>query len=48
MQTHQIFLIGGGDDEVAIFTEDRFEASCVLTCEYRGKQIKAIVENSRK
>lgn len=42
METHQISLIGGGDDEVAIFTEDQFEATCVLTCEYRGKQIKAM------
>jgi hypothetical protein len=39
--THTIYLIGGTEDETAVFREAEAGDLCVLTCSYRGKQIEA-------
>jgi hypothetical protein len=39
MIQYKIFLIGGADDEAAIFTEDESNDRCRLICEYRNKEI---------
>ena len=41
MNQYQIFLIGGSDDETAIFTEEDADGLCRLLCEYRGKLISS-------
>lgn len=41
MTQHQIFLIGGDDDETATFTESEANNQYSLVCEYRGKRISA-------
>ena len=41
MTQHQIYLIGGADDETATFTEEEANGLCRLVCEYRGKRISA-------
>ena len=38
---HQVYLIGGADDETATFVEDEVGELCVLACTYRGKTISA-------
>lgn len=40
-EQHEIFLIGGEDDERAVFTETEDGDLCRLTCAYRGKSIEA-------
>lgn len=45
MNIHTLFLIGGQDDESATFIETEIGGSCNLTCNYRGKQIKASAED---
>ena len=39
MTQHRIFLIGGGAEESALFTEEENNDLCRLVCEYRGKTI---------
>jgi hypothetical protein len=39
---HKIFLIGGGDDETAIFTLLDGGDDCRLRCEYRGEKIESL------
>ncbi|WP_139167164.1 hypothetical protein [Chromobacterium sphagni] len=41
MTQHQIFLIGGADDETANFIEDEANGLFRLVCEYRGKTISS-------
>lgn len=41
MTQHQIFLIGGADDEIATFTEEDVNGLCRLICEYRGKIVSS-------
>lgn len=41
MKIHTIRLVGGNNDEVAVFTEEKTSNSCVLSCEYRRKTISA-------
>jgi hypothetical protein len=41
MEQHKIALIGGRDDEEAIFIEELESDICRLSCEYRGKRILA-------
>ena len=41
MNQHQVFLIGGSDDEIAIFTEEEANGLCRLLCDYRGKVISS-------
>lgn len=41
MTQHRIFLIGGRDDESAVFSEDEANGACRLVCEYRGKVLSA-------
>jgi hypothetical protein len=41
MTQHQISLVGGSDDEIAIFTEEEANGLCRLVCEYRGKRVSA-------
>ena len=40
-EQHTIFLIGGEDDEQAVFEFDEDEDQCHLRCSYRGKSIEA-------
>lgn len=41
MIQHQIFLIGGADDEMATLTEEDANGLCRLVCEYRGRVVSA-------
>jgi hypothetical protein len=41
MAQHKIYLIGGKNDEAAIFIEDSLANLCQLVCEYREKRITA-------
>ncbi|MBQ1782625.1 MAG: hypothetical protein II007_03140 [Gammaproteobacteria bacterium] len=45
MNQHQVFLIGGSDDETAIFTEEEANGLCRLLCEYRGKVISSAAQD---
>jgi hypothetical protein len=38
---HRVVLIGGAEEEVAVFTEETIGYECRLTCEYRGKRLQA-------
>jgi len=38
---HEVYLIGGADDEKATFVKDEVGERCVLACTYRGKTISA-------
>lgn len=40
-QQHRVHLIGGDDDEEAIFAEEEVGDTCKLTCIYRGKKLQA-------
>lgn len=40
-EQHEIALIGAGDDERAVITEQDIANACKLTCAYRGKTIEA-------
>ena len=44
-EQHRIFLIGGDDDETAVFTlfdeSDYAHTRCRLRCEYRGKAVES-------
>jgi hypothetical protein len=40
-EQHRIFLIGGEDDEAAIFTLFEDDDDCRLQCEYRDKTIES-------
>ncbi|RYH60258.1 MAG: hypothetical protein EON54_10885 [Alcaligenaceae bacterium] len=43
MKAHEIFLIGGEDDERATFVEEETDdGRCKLTCGYRGKVASSI------
>ena len=37
MTQHQLHLLGGNDEEIAVLTETQDGYTCRLTCEYRGK-----------
>ena len=42
MSEHRrVYLIGGEDDEEALFTLYEYASTCRLSCNYRGKQIEA-------
>ena len=40
-EEHDIFLIGGSEDERAVIIEEEVGDTCKLTCRYRGKAIDA-------
>ena len=45
MKEHQIYLIGGGDDESGILTPDRRGDECCLSFLFRGKRIDASADD---
>lgn len=48
MTTHQLFLIGGDDDEVTCLTEDQTSTHCRVACTFRGKTIYAFIKKDWK
>ena len=45
MEGHNIYLIGGEDDEAAEFIQSEKEDRCSLVCTYRGKRIEASADD---
>lgn len=45
MTNHEIFLIGGSDEEVAVFTEVAVDGQCRLACSYRGKVVEGMASD---
>ncbi|MDP9126388.1 MAG: hypothetical protein M3N82_17620 [Pseudomonadota bacterium] len=45
MEVHNIYLIGGEDDEAAEFIQSEREGRCSLACTYRGKHIEASADD---
>lgn len=44
-EQHRVYLIGGEDDETALFTEEEAGDACKLTCAYRGRSLEAVADD---
>ena len=45
MENHSIYLIGGADDESALFFAEQVEDICNLKCVYRDKEVAASADD---